>query len=99
MFTLAAKIPKICPNAFRFQIETAAAFGQREGVADARDELADAVGRVVDRLDPVVEVEGLTAASRLALQGGLHELLVVLADVRADRPATFGWGLDHGDVP
>ena len=51
----------------------------------ARDELPDPVGRHVDRLDPVVQIERLAAARDLAFERRLDELLVVLADVRADR--------------
>src|SRR5206468_2418617 len=50
------------------------------------------------RLDPVVQVERLAPAGRLPLERGLHELLVVLADVRADRAPALGWRLDDRDV-
>ena len=66
--------------------------------AQLRAELPQLLGRLLDRLDAVVEVERLAAARRLALEGDLDELLVVLADVRADRAASLGRGLDHADV-
>ena len=66
--------------------------------AEPGHELAQPVGRLVDRLDAVVEVERLAPAGDLALERGLDELLVVLADVRPDRAAALGRRLDHGDV-
>ena len=53
---------------------------------------------LLDRLDPIVEEERLPLASRFALECELHKLLVVLADGRADRAATFGRSLDDRDV-
>ena len=44
-------------------------------------ELAQLLGRLLDRLDAVVEVERLPLARELALERRLDELLVVLADV------------------
>ena len=49
-------------------------------------------------VDPVVEEEDLTAAVGLALDRPLHQVLVVGADVGADRAPALGRGLDHGDV-
>ena len=66
--------------------------------AQLRAELLQLLGRLVDRLDAVVQVERLAAALVLALERLLDELLVVLADVRADRPAALGRRLDHRDV-
>ena len=66
--------------------------------AQARAELLDLRRRLLDRLDPVVQVEALAAARVLALERGLDELVVVLAHVGADRPAALGRGLDHRDV-
>ena len=57
--------------------------------ADARAQAAQALGRLVDRLDAVVEEERLAAAGLLALERLLDELLVVLADVGLDRPAAL----------
>src|ERR671933_45811 len=48
-----------------------------------------ALGSLVDRLHAVVQEERLSAARQLALDRLLHELLVVLADVGADRPAAL----------
>ena len=62
------------------------------------DELPDPVGGHVDRLHAVVQVERLAPSRDLALEGRLDELLVVLADVRADRPAALGRRLDDRDV-
>ena len=55
-------------------------------------------GRLLDRLDAVVEEERLPTALVLALERVLDELLVELADVGTDRAATLGRGLDHRDV-
>ena len=56
---------------------------------------AQALGRLVDRLDAVVEEERLPAARVLALERLLDELLVVLADVGLDGPAALRRRLDH----
>ena len=61
-------------------------------------ERAHALGRLVDRLDAVVQVEDLAAALQLALDRALDEVVVVLADVGVDRAAALGRRLDHGDV-
>ncbi len=61
-------------------------------------ELLQLLGRGLDRLDAVVEVEALAAALVLALERELHELLVVLADRRPDRPAALRRRLDDRDV-
>ena len=45
-----------------------------------------------------MEEEGLAAALDLALDRPLDQVLVVGADVGADRPAALGRGLDHRDV-
>ena len=63
-----------------------------------RAELPELLGRLVDRLHAVVEVEGLTAARVLALERGPDELLVVLADRRANRTPARGRRLDDRDV-
>src|SRR4051794_6979612 len=60
---------------------------------------AQALGRLVDRLDAVVDEERLAAAGLLALERLLDEALVVLADVRLHRPAALGRRLDDADVP
>ena len=68
------------------------------GEANARAERPQALGDLVQRLDPVVEEEGLAAALDLALDRPAHQLLVVGADVGADRPPALGRRLDHRDV-
>ena len=59
---------------------------------------AQALGRLLDRLDPVVEVEALAAAGVLAAQGLGHQRLVVLAHVGGDRPPARRRRLDDADV-
>ena len=70
------------------------------GNADAqlRHPLADALGRLVDRLDPVVEVERLALAGDLAAQGRGDQLLVELADVGLDRVPAARRRRDDRDV-
>ena len=68
------------------------------GEADARAEGAQALGGLVQRVDPVVEEEGLAPARRLALDRAPHQLLVVGPDVGPDRPPALGRRLDHRDV-
>ena len=70
----------------------------RDEKAKRRAELLELLGGLVDRLHAVVEVERLTAARVLALERGPDELLVVLADGRADRAAARGRRLDDRDV-
>ena len=70
----------------------------RDGHAELGDELADVLGRLLDRLDAVVEEERLALAPVLAQQCLAHELLVVLAHVGADRPAALRRRLDDADV-
>src|SRR5207237_7506865 len=55
--------------------------------------------RLLDRLDAVVQVEGLAAARVLAVERELDHLLVVLGDRRPDRPPSLGRRLDDRDVP
>ena len=62
----------------------------RDEEAKAGTELLELLARLVDRLDPVVQVERLPAARVLALERGLDELLVVLADGRPDRAPPGG---------
>src|SRR6185312_14841977 len=66
--------------------------------ADPRAQPAQALGGLVDRLDAVVDEEGLPAARLLALERLPDEPLVVLADVGLDRPAALGRRLDDADV-
>ena len=66
--------------------------------AHPRAQAAQALGRLVDRLDAVVQEERLPAARVLAHERLLDELLVVLADVRLDRPAALRRRLDDRDV-
>src|SRR4051794_24826788 len=63
-----------------------------------RAQAAQALGRLVDRLDAVVDEERLAVALLLPHQRLLDEVLVVLADVGLHRPATLGRGLDDADV-
>ena len=70
----------------------------RDEEAEIRRELLQLLRRLVDRLDAVVEVERLAAALDLALERQLDELLVVLADGRADRAAALRRRLDDRDV-
>jgi len=55
----------------------------RNEEAQLRCELAKLLRRLVDRLDAVVQVEGLAAALDLAFERELDKLLVVLPDRRA----------------
>ena len=57
-----------------------------------------ASGALLDRLDPVVEVERLSTPLGLALEGVLDELLVVFADVSPYRSATLRRCLDDADI-
>src|SRR4051794_11452204 len=59
---------------------------------------SEALGRLVDRLDAVVDEERLAVALLLPDQRLLDEVLVVLADVGLHRPAALGRGLDDADV-
>ena len=70
----------------------------RLGEAHAGAERAQALGGLVQRVDPVVEEEDLPPALLLAHDRPLHQVLVVGADVGADRAAALGRRLDHGDV-
>src|SRR6202035_5456387 len=70
----------------------------RDEEAQPGTELLELLRALLDRLDPVVEEERLALPLRLALERELDDLLVVLADGRADRPAPFGRRLDDRDV-
>src|SRR5581483_8188309 len=70
----------------------------RDEEAQVGAHLPQLLGGLLDRVDAVVEIERLTLAFDLALERELHELLVVLADGRSDRAASFGRRLDDGDV-
>src|SRR5439155_5191050 len=69
-----------------------------DGDARGRDERPNLLGRLVDRLDAVVQVEDLAAALELALDRPAHEVVVVVADIGVDRATALGRGLDHRDV-
>ena len=71
--------------------------GDRE--THARAHRPQPLGRLLDRLDAVVQEERLPVALVLAQDRALDELLLVLADVRLHRPAALRRRLDHGDVP
>jgi len=66
--------------------------------AGARDQRPQPLGRFRQRVDPVVEDERLPLALDLAPDRLADQVLVVGADVGADRAAPLGRGLDHGDV-
>ncbi len=66
--------------------------------AELGAELAQVLDRLLDGLDPVVQDEGLASALVLAQERLADELLVVLAHVRADRPAATRRCLDDADV-
>ncbi len=66
--------------------------------AEVGAQLPQAFGRLVDRLDAVVQIEGLPLPGHLPLERALDQLVVVLADVGADGPASLRRRLDHGDV-
>ena len=70
----------------------------RDEEAKVRTELLELLGRDVDRLDAVVEVEGLALACALAVERELDQLVVDLAHRRPDRPPPLGRGLDDRDV-
>ena len=72
------------------------AVGDRE--AHARAQRPQPLGRLVDRLDAVVQEERLPVALVLAQDRALDELLLVLAHVRLHRPAALRRRLDHRDV-
>ena len=59
---------------------------------------AQALGDLVQGVDPVVEEEHLALARHLALDRPRDQLLVVGADVGAHRPPALGRRLDHRDV-
>ena len=70
----------------------------RLGEADSRAQRPQALGDLVQRVDPVVQEEDLALARHLALDRALDQLLVVGADVGADRAPALGRRLDHRDV-
>src|SRR5262249_50634616 len=70
----------------------------RDEEAQPGRELLQLLGSILDRLHTVVEIERLAAALVLTLECELDDLLVVLGDRRADRPATFRRRLDDRDV-
>ena len=63
-----------------------------------RAELTELLAHLVDRVDPVVEIERLAAARVLTLEGGLDHGLVVLPHARPDRTPPLGRRLDDRDV-
>src|SRR3712207_1098329 len=66
--------------------------------AKLRKQLPERKCSILDRLHAVVEVKGLPPSIALAPERESDKLLVVLADVRADRATPFGRRLDHADV-
>ena len=69
------------------------------GHPDLGDDRPQHLGRPIERLDPVVQVEDLAAALDLAPDRPFDQLLVPGTDVGPYRPPPFGRGLDHRDVP
>ena len=61
-------------------------------------QLAHVLGRLVDGLHAVVQVEDLALAGELLLDGDAHQVVAVLADVGADLVAAARRRLDDGDV-
>ena len=70
----------------------------RDEEAKLGAELLERARPLLDRLDPVVQEEGLAAALVLAHERLAHEVVVVLAHVRPDRAAPLRRRLDHADV-
>ena len=70
----------------------------RDDEAQLWAKLAQPLRGLLDRLDAVVQVEGLALSLLLAAKSGLDELLVVLAHERADRATALRRRLDHRDV-
>ena len=70
----------------------------RDEEPQARTKLLELLAGLVDRLDPVVEVERLASARVLALERQLDEVVVVLADRGPDRAAPGRRRLDDRDV-
>ena len=70
----------------------------RDEEAEPRAKLLQLRRPLLDRLDPVVEEERLALELGLALERELHDLLVVLAHRRPDRPAALRRSLDDRDV-
>ena len=67
--------------------------------AEVRRELLELLRDLVNRLDAVVQIEGLSPSLGLAFERKLDELLVVFGDGRANRTTPLWRGLDDGDVP
>ena len=72
------------------------AVGDRD--ARLRHERPHPLGGLVDRLDAVVQEEGLAAARQLAPDRLQHEVVVVVADVGAHGAPALGRRLDDRDV-
>jgi len=66
--------------------------------AQVREQLLQLFGRLVDRLDAVVQVERLAFSGGLALERCLDGVLVVLADRRPNRAAALRRRFDDRDV-
>ena len=61
-------------------------------------ELAQVRGRLLDRLDAIVEIEGLSSTLNLTTQGTSDLFVVVLANVSVDWSAATWWRRDHRDI-
>ena len=70
----------------------------RDEEAKRRAQLLELLGDLVDRLDPVVQVERLPLPFVLALERLPDQVFVVFGHGRADRPATLRRRLDDRDV-
>src|SRR6185312_4445382 len=68
------------------------------GEADPRAEGTQALGGLVQRVDPIVEEEDLAPPLLLAEDRPLHQVLVVWADVGPDGPASLRRSFDDRDV-
>ena len=64
-----------------------------------RQHPAQLIGLGLDGLDPVVDVEDLSATVELAQDRVAHEARGRLGDPRLDRQAILGWRLDDAQVP
>ena len=56
-------------------------------------------GRLLDRLDAVVQIEGLSTTLDLASQRACNLLVVVLTNVRVNGAASTRWRGDDRDIP
>ena len=69
-----------------------------DGDPRARHEPADPSCCCLDGLDPIVDVEDLTAPIELAVDGVAHQPVIVLRDSRLDGEPCLGRRLDDGKI-